>query len=172
VDSQQLTLIAQIEDILKHQPQLACVGETLPLNPVHGEAWIDLYRASYTTSYAFSHEEAVEEWRVTLASEYGVVWPEASPQFFVAGRLVGSLMTVRQAPWNNVPSGPFIIELVVEPGFRGNGIASWLLQQVAEILHQNKQQTVALRVMANNLSALRLYTKTGFTLWQPGESAP
>ncbi len=165
MSNEQFTWSADVKDILRHKSHLYDQGETVLLDETHGRAWAQLYQASYATQFAFSLEEATAEWQATMVGEYGAIWPAASPQFMVQGKLVGSLLTVLEAPWNDLPPGPFLIELFIAPEFRRKGIATWLLALAAEACLREQKATLALRVLNANTNAKHLYAKLGFKAW-------
>ena len=82
-----------------------------------------LYFKSYPPGVACATtEEAVADIEESFAGEYGEYWPEASPVGEIAGELFGAVMTVRQAPSDRTPEGPFIIELFTDPAHRQLGL--------------------------------------------------
>ncbi|MBI1297787.1 GNAT family N-acetyltransferase [bacterium] len=163
---QQLTWMANIEVILRNACPACCSGETVTLDTTHADLWPHLYRTGYAAQFTVSPAEAKKEWQATLAGDFGPLWFEASPQYFIDGNLVGSLMTVTHAPWDDTPRCPFVIELVVAPAYRRQGIGARLLASAAEICRQNGETHLALRVMNSNSAAKSLYKKLGFVPWQ------
>jgi len=79
--------------------------------------------------------------------------------------LIASIMLVEDAPWEDTPPGPFIIQLMVHPDHRKLGLAEFLIQNAAAKLDSKGAQTVALRVMSGNRRARNLYSKCGFISW-------
>lgn len=52
--------------------------------------------------------------RASFDGDYGSLWLEAFPVIEHHGRIVAATMTVRRAPWHQVPDCPFIIELFTD----------------------------------------------------------
>lgn len=110
-----------------------------------------------------SREAAEREIEVTLAGEYGVLDLSASPIIGCGDDVVGSVMTVLEAPWPDTPPVPFVIEVMVDPRHRRRGLAECGLRWAAERLAERGETRLGLRVMSENLSALGLYRKLGFS---------
>ena len=162
---EQLTQIADVADVLSHRNWTKPIGELGVFDPTYKGQWISLYLQSYADPFDYTQEDVESEWVATLSDEYGTVWEEASPLAWVDGELVGSVVTVYEAPWSDTPPGPFVIEVMVSPEYRGRGIATALLVRTAEVCKSAKQTTMALRVLNSNVAAKRLYTRLGFTNW-------
>lgn len=78
--------------------------------------------------------------------------------------LVGATQVVRSAPWDDVPSGPFLIELFVHPQHRRQGLARALLVRSIAPLRAAEAATVALRVDSTNTPAVELYRSIGLQI--------
>ncbi|MFO7299252.1 MAG: GNAT family N-acetyltransferase [Actinomycetes bacterium] len=127
-----------------------------------------LYFASYPPGVAGATAvEATADIEASWDGLYGELWEEASV-VAEADRIVGALLTVRRAPWDDTPPGPFIIELFVDPGWRRRGVARELLRLCLLRLEEAGTGTVGLRVAADNTAALRLYGSLGFAPWPDG----
>jgi ribosomal protein S18 acetylase RimI-like enzyme len=107
---------------------------------------------------------------VTFEGEYGQLDLASSPVLVYEDEIVASVMTVLQAPWDDTPPGPFIIEVIVHPEHRRHGLAEYLMIDTASRLIDQGQETVGLRVMSDNEGALSLYGRLGFTEWEPLDS--
>lgn len=126
-----------------------------------------LYFASYPAEILESTaEEAHEEIAATFAGRYGELWLAASPLIEKNGEPVCAVMTVRRAPWDDTPPCPFIIEVFTDPTHRGRGLARAALVETLATLHAAGEAEAALRVDAENASALALYESLGFRQWQ------
>ncbi len=83
-----------------------------------------LYFASYPPAMLeATAEEAHEDIVATFAGDYGELWLEASPVIEASGEVVCAVLTVRRAPWEDVPSCPFVIEVVTDVAHRRRGLA-------------------------------------------------
>jgi hypothetical protein len=86
-----------------------------------------LYFAAYEPGKAAtSLEDANADIVASFSGDYGELWSDASPCAVADGVVVAAAMTVRQAPWDDVPSGLFIIELAplaaTSPSRRGRPV--------------------------------------------------
>lgn len=145
-------------------------GQTRESVPADLDAIGRLYFGSYPPGVACSTlEEAREDVRFSFEGGYGEYWWEASPVFVQGDEVVGALMTVRRAIWNDVPDTPFIIELMVDPAFRRRGAARALLVECLRVVGESGEQAVGLRVAADNPAAIALYSSLGFVEMRSGE---
>jgi GNAT superfamily N-acetyltransferase len=158
----QLTLIADLDDILHSPPREAPDYTVRGTSAADRDLLADLYLAAYAGSFVKDREEAREELRLTFEGEYGPFDLEASPIALHAGQAAAGVLTVTEAPWHDTPTGPFIIEVMVHPDHRRKGLARFLIQTAARCLKARGATTVALRVLAENRGAVRLYEQLGF----------
>src|SRR5690606_29068311 len=114
-----------------------------------------------------SVEEAEAGIAASFDGAYGELWLDASPCAVIGGQLVAAAMTVRRTPWDDVPDGPFVIELFTAREWRRRGLAATLLGVVAQRVSASAAHSVSLRVDVANLPARRLYGRLGFTEWRP-----
>jgi ribosomal protein S18 acetylase RimI-like enzyme len=134
------------------------------------EALANLYFAAYPRNVVSDPAKALEEMERVYLGEYGALNLAASPIVSHGTDLAASVLTVLETPWDRTPAGPFIIEVMVHPAHRRRGLASFLMSLAARELKRRGMETVALRVMSDNTSALRLYHKLGFAAWVCGQS--
>ncbi len=85
---------------------------------------------------------------------------------------MAAICTVTKAPWEQTPTCPFIIDLMVLPDFRRRGLATVLLRETARVVHENGDTHLALRVQTDNTPAVTLYDKLGFADWDGTLFAP
>lgn len=127
-----------------------------------------LYFASYPAGLVGANvDDAIQEIEQTFAGAYGDLWTEASPVAVVRDEVVAALLTVRQAPWDETPEGPFLIELFVHPDFRRRGLARYCLETCLRHICEHGENSASLRVLSENGPALRLYESFGFVEWFP-----
>ena len=87
-----------------------------------------LYLISYPPGIgAGNHAEALSEIATTFKDDYGVLRPGASLVAEAGGRPAGAVLTVERSIWDEGLEGPFIIDLFVDPQFRGRGIGRALM---------------------------------------------
>ncbi|MGI8405594.1 MAG: GNAT family N-acetyltransferase [Thermomicrobiales bacterium] len=127
----------------------------------------NLYFAAYDPGVACDTlEEAVADIRASFAGEYGNLWLEASPVVTWNDQIVAAIMTVRRAPWNDVPECPFITELFIDRSHRRRGLARTLLMASLKAAYEHEESAIALRVDPSNDAALTLYAAAGFMPWK------
>jgi N-alpha-acetyltransferase 10/11 len=112
-------------------------------------------------------EEAIADIEASWNGDYGEFWEEGSVVAELGGKIVGALLTVKQAPWDQTPDGPFIIELFVDSDMRGRGIARRLMERGLDSMASQSAKSVGLRVIADNTRAQSFYRSVGFTNWAP-----
>lgn len=166
----QLTWIARLDDVLRSERGLPKGYTTRAMVGGDKAALADLYFAVYPREVVGDRIEAFDEIERVLLGEYGNLDFAASPIALHGKAMAASVMTVVEAPWEDTPPGPFIIEVMVHPAHRRRGLAEGLISYTAKGLSQRGRQTVALRVMSDNTSALNLYRKLGFAAWNPDGS--
>lgn len=110
------------------------------------------------TSSQMTINEATADVRAAWQGEYGQWLPDASLGAWRGAELLGAILTVRDAPWDDVPPGPFIIDLFVIPAARRQGIARALVTAAVGAV----PEPVALRVDDNAPAARALYLRLGF----------
>jgi ribosomal-protein-alanine N-acetyltransferase len=161
----QLTLIAEIVDVLRPERQLGPGYDIRETTDQDVSELADLYFAAYSPEMVKDLPAAREEIEQAFRGEYGRLDLTASPVVIHGGVIVGSVTTVDEAPWDDTPPGPFIIEVMVHPDHRRRGLAECMIKAAAGRLAKAGRQTVALRVMSDNTKALPLYHRLGFASW-------
>lgn len=125
-----------------------------------------LYFSSYEPGVPGADlEEATADIAAVYDGLYGVFWPDASAVAIADETIVGSLLTVEEAPWDDTPPGPFIVELFVDRAHRRRGIARQLMHRCLAALQSGGSTAVGLRVVADNQPARDLYSSLGFVPW-------
>lgn len=127
-----------------------------------------LYFSAYEPGIAGADvAEATADIEASFDGDYGELWPEASAVAIRHDQIVGAVLTVKEAPWDDTPKGPFIIELFVDREHRRRGIGRLLIRRCLGALRQAGAASVGLRVVSDNEPALRLYRSMGFATWEP-----
>ncbi len=161
-EQKQLTLIADVSRILESgMPEVEgyAVRSVVPGDKA---ALVKLYHASYTRDLVVDMDDASDDMEKSFGGEFGVLDTDASLVVADGERLVGSILTVENAPWPDTPPGPFIINLFVHPDARRRGLALYMIVAAARTLALKGKATAALRVISDNTGALRLYERLGF----------
>lgn len=163
----QLTLIATVDHVVRPERDLPAGYGTRTTTANDRAALAGIYFAAYSREIVTDLRAAQDEIERTFDGEYGRLDLEASPIVTHTGAPVGSVMTVMEAPWDDTPPGPFIIEVMIHPDHRRRGLAEHLMIAVARQLATRGRNSMALRVMSDNESARVLYKKLGFIAWTP-----
>jgi N-alpha-acetyltransferase 10/11 len=128
----------------------------------------DLYFEAYDPGIASATiEEAVADIEASFRGDYGEYWFDASPLALREGVPVAAVMTVRRAPWTDVPPCPFVIETFTSRPHRRLGLARLLLAHTMETIAVEGERQLALRVATDNAPALQLYRDLGFVQCAP-----
>ena len=127
-----------------------------------------LYFDAYDPGIACeSLEEAIADIQASFNGEYGDFWSEASPVVESDSEIVAAIMTVRRAPWNDIPDCPFIVELFTSRNHRRMGLARLLVEHCRATVETDGEAAIALRVAEDNTPARTLYESLGFVPWTP-----
>ena len=122
-----------------------------------------LYYESYPPGAAAdSLADATADVVAAFGGDYGEFWFEASLLVVRRRHPVAAIMTVRRAPWEDVPDGPFVIELFTHPDHRRQGFARHLIDATASFVASQGERRLSLRVSKTNAPARRLYRSMGF----------
>jgi len=103
-----------------------------------------------------------ETWQHSLADEKENI--KSNDLYLVTidgNQIVGSLIFVRGEYRKNKHAGQF--EIFIRQEFRGKGIGQKLIKELLKWAKQHKIKRIELEVWGNNLSAIKLYKKIGFT---------
>lgn len=80
------------------------------------------------------------------------------------GELVGAIICVLDSPFDGVPRGPFVLDLMVLPEFRRRGIAQALVHELATRTGRWGYDSLTLRLdMRQMPEAFSLYQRMGFS---------
>lgn len=138
-------------------------GRLRASTPADLEAIARLYFDSYPPGVASATlDEAIDDVRLSFDGGYGDYWHGASPVLERTSEIVGAVMTVRRPIWEDVADRPFIIEVLVDPGHRRQGVARALVSEALRVVEREGEEAVSLRVAADNHTALSLYASLGF----------
>lgn len=130
-----------------------------PLTEADLPSVADAYFRTYLgTDAEMSASGASEDVQAAWDGEYGTWLPDGSLGAWIGSELVGVVMSVRNAPWDDVPRGPFIIDLFVLPEHRRRGIARALVTAACDAF----TAPIGLRVDDSAEPARRLYESLGF----------
>jgi GNAT superfamily N-acetyltransferase len=127
------------------EPDIAAVGEAY-------------WRTYLQTPHEMALTEATDDVLASWRGDYGRWLTDGSIGAWRDGELVGAVLTVADAPWPDVPRGPFIIDLFVVPDARRRGIGRALVQSVRRRL----DTSIGLRVDDTAPEARALYASIGF----------
>lgn len=80
------------------------------------------------------------------------------------GHLAGFVQLVRYSPQHSPYTGYWLFSLAVKSQYKGTGIGEQLTREVISKARSENQKTLHLLVYNNNIPAMQLYRKLGFTL--------
>ena len=106
--------------------------------------------------------EASEELRLTFEGAFGHTTEDSFIGAWDGGALVGAILVVKESPWDDAPAGPFVMDLVVDPEYRRRGIATALVNEVAQRCRAWGYDNLSLRLDAHHGDASKLYNMLGF----------
>lgn len=107
--------------------------------------------------------EATDEMHMSFDGAFGTPRDDSFVGAWLDGVLVGAILCVTDAPWDDVPRGPFVIDLMVDPEHRRHGIATALVLEIARRCLGWGFEDVALRVDTRSApGATKLYELLGF----------
>jgi ribosomal-protein-alanine N-acetyltransferase len=98
-----------------------------------------------------------------LEAVFNLKNPNEKCQFFVAeeeGKIVG-FSRVHFYRWNK---SAYVINLLVDAGYRRRGIGSLLLRTMEEFARENGARVIMFDTAIDNIPALNLYFKNGFKI--------
>lgn len=160
--SRQLTLIAFLAGMPRERRELPAGYEVKKMSDRDKLGLAELFLASYPRDVVKNLDESQDEMKVTFDGVYGPLDFDSSLMITRGEVPVASIMIVKEAPWDDTPPGPFIIELMVHPDHRRLGLAEHLLLEAVSVLEAAEKKTAALRVLSDNEKALPLYRRLGF----------
>ncbi|WP_026459463.1 GNAT family N-acetyltransferase [Schaalia vaccimaxillae] len=106
--------------------------------------------------------ETSEELRLTFEGAFGETTEDSFVGAWDGGSLVGAILVVKESPWDDAPDGPFVTDLVVDPEYRRRGIATALVNEVAQRCQAWGYDNLSLRLDASHGDASKLYNMLGF----------
>lgn len=156
----QLTLVADLDGVTPDVSDLDIRPATIEDVDRLGA----LYFKSYDAGIAGKDlAEATDDIRASFQGEYGELVASATLVVMVARAVVGAVMTVHRAPWDDIPDCPFVIELFVDRAHRRRGMGRSLMEHAMAALRTAGEGCVGLRVEEGNEPGMALYTGLGFT---------
>jgi len=160
-EPEQYTWIAQLSNIKKLIVNLPQNYIAAVLQKKYKSNLSELYSASYSRNPINAKLEIESDFN----NDFGILDYSSSFLIILNNFVVAAIFVVKQAPWENTPTCPFITQIMVHPDHRKLGLALYLLNRTAIKLIGKGAKTVALRVMSDNMKARNLYSKCGFISW-------
>lgn len=107
--------------------------------------------------------EATDELRLYFDGAFGAPRDDSFVGAWQDGALVGAIFVVLDSPFEGVPRGPFVLDLIVDPEYRRQGIATALVGEVGSRIEGWGYDSVTLRLDARQMpEAFNLYRQLGF----------
>ena len=108
--------------------------------------------------------EASDELRMAFDGAFGTPRDDSFVGAWLDGQLVGAIMCVLDPPWGDAPRGPYVTELMVDPEFRRQGIATALIGELGARAGEWGYDSLTLHLdMRRSPGAYGLYRDLGFT---------
>lgn len=158
----QLTLQADLDDIEVVSPKdnLELASLTTYDIPALASLSVVAYGMPETAESLF---DASDELHLAFGGAFGAPRDDSFVGAWLDGQLVGAIFTVLDSPWDEVPRGPFVTELMVDPQFRRQGIATALIGEIASRAERWGYDSLTLRLdLKRTPGALPLYSQLGF----------
>ncbi len=106
---------------------------------------------------------ATDEMRLYFDGALGTPRDDSFIGAWVDGVLVGAIFCVLDSPFEGVPRGPFVLDLMVDPEHRRTGIATSLVGLLGKRVEEWGYDSVTLRLdMRQMPEAFNLYRQMGF----------
>ncbi|MFZ1382205.1 MAG: GNAT family N-acetyltransferase [Scrofimicrobium sp.] len=106
---------------------------------------------------------ATDEIRLYFEGALGTPRDDSFIGAWLDGELVGAVFCVLDAPFDDVPRGPFVLDLMVDPEHRRRGIATALVAELSQRTRDWGYDAVTLRLdMKQMPEAFNLYRRLGF----------
>lgn len=106
--------------------------------------------------------EVTDEMRMAFDGAFGTTRDDSFVGAWYDGELVGALLCVTDAAQDDVPRGPFVTDLMVDPDFQRRGIATALVGELGRRCAEWGYDSVALRIDRRLAGADKLYEILGF----------
>lgn len=141
----------------------------VPLDVADRDALAEAYLAAYPPQVGAADLAAArEEMDESFTGGYGRLRPDASWSATLQGRVVGAVMVVERSVWDPDVTGPFVIDLFLDPAARGHALGRALLQAAVTSCARAGDRTLTLRFGEGTSDAAhRLYAGLGFVPWTP-----
>lgn len=157
-----LTLQAQAADVETSAPKEELELATLTLYDIPALAGLSLSaHGEPVTSEALWG--ATDEMRLYFDGAFGAPRDDSFVGAWVDGELVGAAFLVLDAPFEGVPRGPFILDLLVSEPWQRKGVATALVNELTRRVSDWGYDSLALRLDGAQMpAALKLYQGLGF----------
>lgn len=159
-----LTLHAGLEDLDLPTPQEGIELATLTVYDVPALAALQLvaYNQPLTAGALL---DTSDQMRMAFDGAFGTVRDDSFIGAWYRGELIGAVIAVLDSPWDDAPRGPFVTELMVDPEYRRQGLATALIGELAARAAEWGYDSLALRLdLRQSPEALDLYQGMGFSV--------
>lgn len=107
---------------------------------------------------------ATDEMRMYFDGAFGTPRDDSFIGAWLEGELVGAIFCTLDTPFEGVPRGPFVLDLMVNPKVRRQGVGSALVGELAARVNEWGYDSLTLRLdMRQMPEALNLYRRLGFS---------
>lgn len=124
-----------------------------------------LYFVSYPPDIgAADLRDSIAEIDMTFAGDFGELRLDASQIAFVSDNPAGAILVTSRSIWDADLLGPFVIDLFVDPRFRGRGVGKALITTAIAACQRRSDRAISLRVGEGTSPAANvLYSRLGFS---------
>jgi len=145
-------------------PTVSSYAVICPAEPSSSAALATAYFTAYPPGVAAGTlAEAQTEMEETFAHEFGQLLENASFVALYQGTPIGAIFVVEESIWDENLSGPFIIDLFVDPQHQGQGLGRALISAAMSACKAHGADTMSLRIGDGTSGvALELYKRLGF----------
>lgn len=159
----ELTLQAQTDTLARDPKKEGLELATLTMYDIPALAALSL--AAYEEAYiAENLWNATDEMRLYFDGAFGTPRDDSFVGAWLDGELVGAAFLVLDPPFEGVPRGPFVLDLMVDCKWQRQGVATALVNELAKRVDGWGYDSLALRLDGKRMpEALNLYQGLGFS---------
>lgn len=158
-----LTLQADVEQIGTPSPLKGLELATLTTYDVPALASLCIFAYGGPRSAEALLENSAQM-RMAFEGAFGATRDDSFIGAWLDGKLIGAVICVLDPPWDGIPRGPFVSELIVDPQYRRQGVATTLVKELATRAQAWGYDSLTLNLdLRKSPEALRLYQEIGFS---------
>lgn len=107
--------------------------------------------------------DAGDQIRMIFEGAFGELLDDSLIGAWLEGELIGAIFGVLDPPWEDALREPYVLDLMVAPEYRRNGIASALISELAKRVQTWGYDSLTLNLDLKKMpEAFRVYSQLGF----------